>query len=121
VRPWPPSRRPATIAHRFGATLLDLAFHNIITNTARPSTACASNRTPQVQEHGTIITARPHGFAFIKPDAPGPDVFVSAAEISRAGFDSLTRGQRVTFDVVQDRYHNRGPRAVRIAVVGDGQ
>ena len=38
------------------------------------------------------------GFGFIQPDGGGPDVFVHATALERAGIGSLTEGQKVSFD-----------------------
>jgi CspA family cold shock protein len=43
------------------------------------------------------------GFGFIAPDGGGKDVFVHVTAVQRAGLQSLSEGQRVTFDVVDDR------------------
>lgn len=43
------------------------------------------------------------GFGFIAPDNGGTDVFVHISAVERAGMRSLTDGQKVTFDIVQDR------------------
>ena len=50
------------------------------------------------------------GFGFITPDA-GKDVFVHRSAVEAAGMDTLTDGQRVTFDVQQDP---RGGKAVNL-------
>ncbi|WP_420433698.1 cold-shock protein [Hyphobacterium sp.] len=42
------------------------------------------------------------GFGFIQPEDGASDVFVHATALERAGIHSLTEGQKVTFDVVQD-------------------
>ena len=38
------------------------------------------------------------GFGFIASDAGGPDIFVHANVLRRAGIDTLREGQRVTFE-----------------------
>lgn len=43
------------------------------------------------------------GFGFIAPDNGGPDVFVHATALERAGMRSLREGQKVTFDTEKDR------------------
>lgn len=43
------------------------------------------------------------GFGFIQPDGGGPDVFVHATALERAGIGSLTEGQKVSFDTEVDR------------------
>jgi CspA family cold shock protein len=43
------------------------------------------------------------GFGFIQPDGGGSDVFVHISAVERAGLNSLTEGQRVAFDVVEDK------------------
>jgi len=43
------------------------------------------------------------GFGFIQPDDGGKDVFVHATALERAGLRSLAEGQKVSFDVAEDR------------------
>ena len=43
------------------------------------------------------------GFGFIQPDNGSADVFVHISAAERAGMGSLADGQKVTFDIVQDR------------------
>ena len=43
------------------------------------------------------------GFGFIAPDCGGKDVFVHVTAVQRAGLQALSEGQRVNFDVVDDR------------------
>ncbi|MBN9318359.1 MAG: hypothetical protein BGN86_06235 [Caulobacterales bacterium 68-7] len=42
------------------------------------------------------------GFGFIAPDAGGPDVFVHASAVERAGLRDLQDGQRLEFEVLSD-------------------
>ena len=43
------------------------------------------------------------GFGFIQPDDSGKDVFVHATALERAGIRNLVEGQKVSFDIEQDR------------------
>ena len=43
------------------------------------------------------------GFGFIQPDNGGKDVFVHATALERAGIRNLVEGQKVSFDVEEDR------------------
>ena len=43
------------------------------------------------------------GFGFIQPDNGGPDVFVHATALERAGIGMLNEGQKVAFDTQVDR------------------
>ena len=43
------------------------------------------------------------GFGFIKPDDASKDVFVHISALSRAGMSSLAEGQKLSYDVEQDR------------------
>jgi cold shock protein len=43
------------------------------------------------------------GFGFIQPEDGGNDVFVHISAVERAGMQPLTEGQKVSFEVVQDR------------------
>ncbi len=47
------------------------------------------------------------GFGFIAQDNGQPDVFVHISAIERAGMSSLVEGQKVHFDVVQDRRNGK--------------
>jgi len=42
-------------------------------------------------------------FGFIQPDDGSADVFVHATALERAGVATLVEGQKVGFEVVQDR------------------
>jgi CspA family cold shock protein len=43
------------------------------------------------------------GFGFIQPDDGGQDVFVHISAVERAGLATLKDGQKVSFDITQDR------------------
>src|SRR3982750_3170515 len=46
------------------------------------------------------------GFGFIQPDGGGKDVFVHISAVERAGLNGLNEGQKVTYDVQEDRGKN---------------
>lgn len=43
------------------------------------------------------------GFGFIQPDAGGADVFVHISAVERAGLSTLVEGQKINFEIEQDR------------------
>jgi len=43
------------------------------------------------------------GFGFIQPDNGGSDAFVHISAVERAGMSSLSEGQKVEYELVQDR------------------
>jgi CspA family cold shock protein len=43
------------------------------------------------------------GYGFIQPDAGGADVFVHISAVERAGMTSLVEGQKISFEIEQDR------------------
>jgi CspA family cold shock protein len=43
------------------------------------------------------------GYGFIQPDAGGADVFVHISAVERAGMSTLTDGQKISFEIEQDR------------------
>jgi CspA family cold shock protein len=43
------------------------------------------------------------GFGFIQPDAGGADVFVHISAVERAGMSTLVEGQKINFEIEQDR------------------
>jgi CspA family cold shock protein len=43
------------------------------------------------------------GFGFIQPDSGGKDVFVHISAVERAGVNALNEGQKISFDVQEDR------------------
>ena len=53
------------------------------------------------------------GFGFIEVDGGGPDVFVHISEVQNSGLDSLSDGQKVSFDSQMDPKKGK-PNAVNI-------
>ena len=43
------------------------------------------------------------GFGFIQPDDGGADAFVHISAVERAGLNSLNEGQKVSYDVQDER------------------
>lgn len=43
------------------------------------------------------------GYGFIQPDDGGKDVFVHISAVERAGLTSLREGQKVSYELTQDR------------------
>jgi len=51
------------------------------------------------------------GYGFIAQDAGGPDVFVHISAVERAGMSTLNEGQKVKFDIEQDRRSGKSAAA----------
>jgi cold shock protein len=43
------------------------------------------------------------GFGFIQPDQGGADVFVHISAVQNSGMTGLNDGQKVSYEIVQDR------------------
>jgi CspA family cold shock protein len=43
------------------------------------------------------------GFGFIQPDDGGKDVFVHISAVERAGLSGLAEGQKIKYEIEQDR------------------
>lgn len=53
---------------------------------------------------GTVKWFNPaKGYGFIEPESGENDVFVHASAVESAGMGSLTEGQRVSYDIVNER------------------
>jgi CspA family cold shock protein len=46
------------------------------------------------------------GYGFIQPEGGSKDVFVHISAVERSGLGTLSEGQRVSFDVVEERGKN---------------
>jgi len=49
------------------------------------------------------VVQRDKGFGFIQPEAGGPDVFVHISAVERAGLARLNEGQKVSYELEQDK------------------
>jgi cold shock protein len=66
--------------------------------------ACTLLQKGMSMNTGTVKFYNGHkGFGFIQPDDGSKDVFVHATALERAGIRSLVEGQKVAFDVEEDR------------------
>jgi CspA family cold shock protein len=43
------------------------------------------------------------GYGFIQPDEGGADVFVHITAVQRSGLNGLDEGQKVNYEIVQDK------------------
>ena len=43
------------------------------------------------------------GFGFIQPDDGGKDVFVHISAVERAGMSNLNEGQKISYEITEDR------------------
>jgi CspA family cold shock protein len=43
------------------------------------------------------------GYGFIQPDSGGKDVFVHISAVERAGLKSLQEGEKISYDIVNER------------------
>ncbi len=43
------------------------------------------------------------GYGFIQPDDGGKDIFVHISAVERAGMRNLVEGQRISYEVLQDK------------------
>jgi CspA family cold shock protein len=57
------------------------------------------------------------GYGFIQPDAGGADVFVHISAVERAGMTGLVEGQKISFEIEQDRRTGKSA-AGKLAKVG---
>jgi cold shock protein len=60
------------------------------------------------------------GFGFIQPDDGGSDVFVHISALNQAGMDSLNEGDKVDYELEQDRRSGK-PAATSIVVTAAGE
>ncbi len=76
---------------------IDLTSQDIVRSSARSKKGIIVNSGTVKWFNAT------KGFGFIQPDNGGPDVFVHISAVERAGIHSLADGQKIEYDIVQDR------------------
>ena len=64
------------------------------------------------QRHCEILQSS-RGFGFISPDDGGKDVFVHASALERSGVPALNEGDKVSFEIEDDR-RGRGKQAANV-------
>ncbi len=92
------------------ACLLKVIYQDSVAAGARDASGAARNvaRGNDAKEANMAIgkvkwfDAR-KGFGFIQPETGGKDVFVHISAVERAGMDGLAEGQRVSYDVAEQR------------------
>lgn len=53
---------------------------------------------------GTVKWFNPtKGFGFIAPESGDSDVFVHISAVQKAGLETLTEGQRISYEVISER------------------
>jgi CspA family cold shock protein len=77
--------------------------------TGRASSDAGSTSTLSMNGKSTMSTGTvkwfntQKGFGFIQPDDGGKDVFVHISAVQRSGMQTLNEGQKISFEVVQDK------------------
>ncbi|MCL7996834.1 cold-shock protein [Brucella pseudogrignonensis] len=56
------------------------------------------------------------GFGFIQPDQGSTDIFVHISAVQRAGLTTLDEGQKISFEIVEDRRSGRSSADNLVAV-----
>ena len=65
---------------------------------------------------GTVKWFNPtKGFGFIEPDDGGNDVFVHISAVEQSGLQGLDEGQKVEFDVTEQRGKNAASNLKEVA------
>jgi CspA family cold shock protein len=76
-----------------------------------------SEGMPSMSQQGTVkFFNADKGYGFIIPDDGGRDIFVHITAVERAGLNSLSKGQRVSYEIEADK-KGKGPNAVDLQAV----
>ena len=71
---------------------------------ARAKTRFCTVEKEAIMATGTVkFFNQSRGFGFIAPSDGGPDIFVHATAVERAGLPALNEGQKINFEVETDR------------------
>jgi CspA family cold shock protein len=76
---------------------------HLVRRTAGPNTMHAQGKLRTLATGTVKWFNSTKGFGFIQPDNGGQDVFVHISAVERAGLASLVEGQKINFEVQQDR------------------
>jgi len=88
---------PRNVSARFGSLPFPLA------NTGRGGAVQLSTRSHEMA-NGTVKWFNAQkGFGFIQPDNGGKDVFVHISAVEAAGLSGLNEGQKVSFEIANQR------------------
>jgi CspA family cold shock protein len=69
---------------------------------------------PMARVNGTVkFFNHARGFGFIQPEDGGKDVFVHASALERSGVPALNEGDKVSFEIEDDR-RGRGKQAANV-------
>ena len=62
------------------------------------------NKENQIMANGTVKWFNPNkGYGFIKPDDGGKDIFVHISAVERAGINTLSEGQKISFETATNK------------------
>ena len=68
-----------------------------------PPSACALSSKEANMATGTVkFFNHSRGFGFIAPTEGGPDIFVHATAVERAGLPEIREGQKLSYEVTTD-------------------